>query len=377
MLKALTFLGTGPRDGYQPTTYLKHDGSDSCETHLFPEAVATLYQPDETIVFVTPLVREDERGYLRYLEEKLGDRLRTVDIPDGTAEAELWEIFQICADSVDENDEILLDITHGFRSLPLLIFVVAAYLQQVKRVKLKHVIYGAFESRAEGTDATPIFDLTPFVALMEWMNAFAIFQNSGDARELAKLGLPHGIEKNLTTVSAALLTNRTLEAQRAVSGFIGNDLNHPKSLAKQPAPFRAVTERLKASYADMGVRQPEQHPTDSLKAQCQQIRWYMENRHYLQAVTLMREWLVSWECIARNPRNWRNIEVREAAEKRLNNSRLSSRIGATRLWRRCIDIRNDLAHCGMREKPRGAAKAMKEAEELFGEFVSFVTELEL
>ena len=66
MLKVLTFLGLGPEKGYKTTTYVKHDKSTCYETHLFPDAVTTLYDPDQTIIFVTPKVEEDEKGYLTF-----------------------------------------------------------------------------------------------------------------------------------------------------------------------------------------------------------------------------------------------------------------------------------------------------------------------
>ena len=199
MLKVITFLGLGPKNGYQPTTYIKHDKSDSHTTHLFPEAVAKLYEPDLNIIMVTEQVLEDPRGYLAYLREELNPKLREVKIPEGKSESELWEIFDICAKQIDPEDEIILDITHGFRSSPLLIFIVAAYLRQVKKVELKHILYGAFEARDPVANETPIFDLTPFVELLEWMNAVNVFQNYGDARPIANAAAAHfGVPKNIT-----------------------------------------------------------------------------------------------------------------------------------------------------------------------------------
>ena len=385
MLRALTFLGIGPQDGYQPTTYIKHDGSESCETHLFPEAVAKLYNPEQIIVFVTPQVQKDERGYLKHLHDRLDSRLITENIPNGNSESELWAIFQICADAVGDGDEVILDITHAFRSLPLLVFIVAAYIRQVKNVTLKHIIYGAFEARDADTNYTPIFDLTPFVELLDWMNAFAIFQSSGDAREIATLNLPNSIKRALTNVSAALLTNRTLEAQEAVSGFLHLDMNHPQSLLRQPVPFQMVTEKLKGSYQDLAVYQPRENPKKGLKAQYGQIRWYVENQHYLQAITLMREWLVSWECLQLNQEDWLNQESRSDAEEILNervkhqDSQLSKEIApltpslvSTKLWWRCRDLRNDFAHCGMRKDPIISHKAIEATKDLFREFEEFV-----
>ena len=385
MLKALTFLGLGPRDGYQPTTYIKHNGNEFYETHLFPEAVAKLYNPEQITVFTTPLIQRDEKGYLQYLREEFDSRLQIEHIPNGNSEIELWEIFQICADAVDEGDEIILDITHAFRSLPLLIFVVAAYLQQVKSVKLKHIIYGAFEARDPDKNQTPIFDLTPFVQLLNWINAFAIFQNSGDAREIAKLNVPNNIEHALTSVSTALLTNRTLEAQAAISRFVHLDLNHSQNLLRQPVPFRMLAEGLKDSYRNMGVYQPQDNPKQSLKAQYGQTKWYIENQHYLQAITLMREWLVSWESIQLRPEDWLSQESRSIAEETLNervkhqdsqpakeSASIAPHLISTKLWQQCRDLRNDFAHCGMRKDPIRSHRAIEVTESLFKEFEKFV-----
>ena len=374
MLKALTFLGLGK---YETTTYIRHDGSDNCETDLFPLAVAKLYIPDKIIAFITPKVRKDKKEDLTKLCDELGEKFTTVDIPNGNSPDELWDIFAKCVDEdvVEENDEIILDITHAFRSIPLLIFIVAAYLRQVKNVELRSIIYGAFEARNENANETPIFNLTPFVDLLEWMNAVNVFQNYGDARHIAKLGVQKDIASTLTNLSNALLTNRTLEAQEAAMKFNGLSFDD----SQQP-PFQMLVEQLKGSYQQMAVNKPADNLKNSLKAQYRQIKWYMENQHYLQAITLMREWLVSWKCI-RDSKKWLNAEERKRVEKELNDlgnnqanpfTVLDTTIQtATKLWNGC-KIRGDLAHCGMRNRPKKAKEAIQEIESLFTTFAEFV-----
>jgi CRISPR-associated DxTHG motif protein len=379
-MKAFTFLGLRK---YENTTYIKHDGSDNCESDLFPFAVAKLYIPDKIIAFITPKVKEVKKEDLTKLSDELGDKFTTVDIPDGNSTDELWDIFTKCvdADVVEENDEILLDITHAFRSIPLLIFIVAAYLRQVKNVKLKHIIYGAFEARNQDTNQTPIFDLTPFVELLDWMNAVNVFQNSGDARLIAGLDVPPKIANALTGLSDALLTNRTFEAQKAAFTFNGLTFDSP-----QAPPFRMLVEQLKQSYQRMAVNEPSDNQKNSLKAQYQQIKWYVENQHYLHAITLMREWLISWKCLD-GQGYWLSHTNREAAENALNTrakqesnplaaglAPLATDQTAIKLWNQCKDIRNDLTHCGMRNnpKPKRATDAIQGIQELFKDFEEFV-----
>ncbi len=379
MLKALTFLGLGE---YKDTTYIKHDDKQSmCKTDLFPQAVAELYQPNLLIAFITESVKIKKQVDITRLTEQLGGKFRTEDIPNGNSPEELWEIFETCAAAVDDRDEIILDITHAFRSIPLLVFIVAAYLRQVKQVTLKHIIYGAFEARDQNNQ-TPIFDLTPFVELLDWMNAVNVFQRSGDARPIADLDTHDNIGKVLTDMSEALLTNRTLEAQHAAFSF--NQLNLLQNTPSQP-PFGMLIKGLQDSYASSAVYEPRKHPLQSLKKQYEQIRWYIENQHYLQAITLIREWLISWECIQQNRGDWLSRDSRQRAENALGQrpeqqssqlatglASLASNATTTQLWAQCADIRNDLAHCGMRHKPQKAREAIRAINELFSKFEDFV-----
>ena len=384
MLKAFTFLGLGQ---YENTIYIKHDGSDTYETDLFPNAVANLYKPDQIIAFTTPKVKDIKQEDLKTLANTLGDKFSTVDIPDGNSTDELWDIFAKCVDAnvVKKNDEIILDITHAFRSIPLLIFIVAAYLCQVKQVKLKHIIYGAFEARNQDTNRTPIFDLTPFVELLDWMNAVNVFQNSGDARPIADLNVDPKIDNALTRLSNALLTNRTLEAQDAARVFNGLEFE-----SEQALPFQMLIDQLKQSYQQMAVYEPHKKQQPTLKEQYLQIKWYVKNQHYLHAITLMREWLISWECC--NGRgHWlshskrKNIE--EVLKKQVENrdtqvnqqltqiaKQLNMDVTTIDLWVQCTEIRNDFAHCGMRinPEPKSAERAINEIQELFNDFEEFV-----
>ncbi len=99
MLKALSFLGTGK---YKAVNYVWE--GNKCDTHLFPEALARLFAPDEIVVFVTERSKQtvDEKGtkYVDYLKNTLGNKVKFVDIPEGKTEEELWQIFEICGAQV-------------------------------------------------------------------------------------------------------------------------------------------------------------------------------------------------------------------------------------------------------------------------------------
>ena len=64
------------------------------------------------------LHRFSKWGVINELKNCLGDVVKEVPIPEGRSEEELWQIFDICVAQVAEGDQIILDVTHGFRSLP-------------------------------------------------------------------------------------------------------------------------------------------------------------------------------------------------------------------------------------------------------------------
>ena len=49
----------------------------------------------------------------------------------------------------------------------------------------------------------------------------------------------------------------------------------------------------------------------------------------------------------------------------------SAQTTASQLWDKCVTIRNDLAHCGMRYRPKISASAIEEIKNLFQQFEEF------
>ena len=386
-MKAFTFLGKGT---LHTSNYIFDN--QECETQFFAEAIVQFFSPESLYIFATksaarePVSKDNKSERLSYIKDLLRERtnVRPIDIKEGSDETELWDIFGTVVDNIDDNDTVLFDITHGFRSLPFLTFLALAYVSNVKSdVNIEKVIYGAYDAVDWNNPDKPVFDLTPFVSLLKWMNAVNVFQNSGDARPIAELDVPSNIAKALTGLSEALLTNRTLEAQSAAATF--DSLSFDES---QAPPFQMLVNQLKQSYKQMAVDNPTE-PEQSLKAQYQQIKWYVGNQHYLQAITLMREWLISYECLlnegsghwlSKNPRDKAEDDLNDSSRQRnrqlaeaLRQTGLANQDSIkTELWTECNEIRRDLAHCGMRQTPENAARAIQRIRDLFSEFKDFV-----
>ncbi|NNM55356.1 MAG: TIGR02221 family CRISPR-associated protein [Spirochaetales bacterium] len=106
-------------------------------------------------------------------------------IPDGFNEKELWKIFQIIFDLFTDGDEVWFDLTHSFRSIPMLVLTVISYARVMKNIKVMGIFYGAWEAKTNGI--TPIFFLDQFVKLQDWTNASQDFLAFGEIGLLKQL----------------------------------------------------------------------------------------------------------------------------------------------------------------------------------------------
>jgi len=114
-------------------------------------------------------------------------------IPSGATEAELWEIFHQLAREVHKGDKLYVDVTHGFRTLPIVLVMALDCLRSACEVHVVQVTYGAFDACSrDSDDPRPTFDLTPFFVLQEWTSALALLE----AGDLKALGRVMGVASN-------------------------------------------------------------------------------------------------------------------------------------------------------------------------------------
>jgi len=387
-MKAISFLGTG---NYSETTYF--DGSRECQTKLFPVALCQFKRPSSLLVLVTEAARGMWLDELRDRLQPLGITPTPVDIPNGHSVEDLWGIFESLTEHLQEGEKVVFDITHSFRTLPFLSFLAASYLRVAKRVDLQGVYYGAFEARQPTsnpplpTDRSPVFDLSPFMNLLEWTTATDQFLKTGDARELANIlrdtqsalhratqgkgrDLPRklsGLASRMETLSQALALTRPREVLPAAVK-LGEQLTAAESdLAQWAKPFLVLLERMREDYQLLEMAQPEDELQANLTTQLRLIDWYFDRRHVIQAVTLAREWIISVLCWKLG-KEWLDRDNRSSVEEALNaHTRqkqgrsfqfacwhsdivaLPQAYELADVWAKLSEYRNDIAHCGMRK----------------------------
>ena len=355
--KAISFLGAG---NLSETTYCW--GEQTCTTHLMAEATVRIFTPDQLHVVVTKQARE---RHLDDLQKRLDGVLPVfpVDIPLGESEDDLWKIFAAIAGVIEDKDTIIFDITNGLRSIPMMALLAAAFVRVVRNATVERIIYGAFEAKKD--NITPIFDLTPFVGLLDWTSATDAFLRYGRADQLSELAsvsssalppIATSLPRHLNVLTNALQMVRPVELMRSAQQLedLVSSSRHAPSTTNQPISL--LLDRIAAEYGRFGLQTPRQPSAapDLLKRKRSMIAWYLDKGLAVQAITLAREWLISLVLVRVGGDMFRD-DHRADAEKLLNG--YSSPISKLELpdydalceiWEKIRKLRNDVAHAGMR-----------------------------
>jgi len=369
-MRLISFLGTGDKDGkYHQTTYQFED--QPCRTHYVAHALAKFTTPNEIHVVAT------ERAWSLHGQGLSGtlaaDGLPTplrVPVPTGGASTDLWEMFGKVVDSIRiSNGEVLLDITHGFRMQP---FFAAACIQYVQSVMPKppsiRVVYGEFRGENE---ASPIWELTPFLDVLSWSRSLLMFLQSGQsdavveptkrlARDLSKQWAASGrqgaqpqlekLSKALQQFGDDLTTIRTgslLIGERASARQLASAIEQTRAEAGQYLPALAlVLDQVIAMVNPLRVDARLSTPAGQ-RVLLALARLYQRMGRYSEAISILRE---GWITLGA-PSNADHPGTEEFDN--------SEREKLDRQWSRrggdhpdpVSEIRNDIQHAGFKKQP--------------------------
>ena len=286
------------------------------------------------------------------LDSRLGSLALTAvvkqyHIPDGKDEAEIWQIFQSVFDTLKEEDEIIFDITHGFRSIPMLFMALIGYARLLKNIMVSGIYYGAFESLglkhevekiAQDKRMAPIFDLTSFEQLIQWTEAIQNFVMNGSAKEFTALarkgigpvlrdskGLDQvasaigDISRGMDSVSRNLLVNRGADLIRYDYQQIRTRLASLENKDIFIRPFAPLLSKIKTKI--------EGFAKSDIQNGFRAVEWCVHHGLYQQAITMLQENMVTF-FLEQERLDWGARTNREA---------VSSAIRITCLKERTID----------------------------------------
>jgi len=352
---------------------------------------------------------------------RLGLQPEAKNIPVGESEKEIWEIFQTITTSIPENASLIVDITHSFRSLSMVLLAAIQYLKTVKDVNVTAIHYGALEALGQLHDVrkldiaqrnVPIFDLTPFDAILDWSHAVRNFRESGNAAPLVRLAQrPVGAKlaetrgesmearslrdfiNSLRDWNQCLTVNRAPEVREA-SATVSTALERVKeqAIAKESVLLPPLMPLLEQIQTEVAAFQG-----DHLDIALQTARWCLAHSFIPQGYTALQEGLVSWCMQQAGEEDIMDKDARTAASAAFNifnqkiirekwnkDARKHEKLVTTlhylagfkelaKLFNRLSTYRNNINHGGYNSDPLTADKLHQNLNQLINDISKWKT----
>lgn len=290
-MRLVSFLGTGR---YKPITYTSPKGDAICTSQHVQEALIAHYNITEVKVLVTPEARDAHDAGLRQALEPHEVSLSYQEIGGPVDEAGQWKLFNALAQAVAGSDRAMLDITHSFRSVPLIGIAAALYLEKLHDLTVDPIVYGHFD---QGTGTARVVELSSFLSLIKLSNSADIFERTGDARPLqrqlkqASAYDASPVLDNLGHMSDALHLHQGPALSEAAQNL------HTALSSYDPTTHRRRAERAILRRVDDAFTPFRQ--TDSLRVQLAQVRYYTDRRSWSAALIAVVELIITVVCMAR------------------------------------------------------------------------------
>lgn len=317
MKKLITFLGTG---FYDKCIYT-FEHIESRETHFIQTAIYEVLKEhgeeiDELYLFLTPKAKEGNftTGNVSRLDGKKYEGLKTVweqyfpteqdklivvDIEHDQSEAKQWELFEQIFDIIDENDELYIDITHSFRSIPLVSLIIANYAKTIKNAKIKKLLYGNFEQLDKTTNKAPIVDITSLANLLDWTTSVESFLRTGNPTQIQQLTKERLAQnfKDVELKEINRLTDKLVELNEnmvtsrgttfePVLQEIDHILQDVKDITSSKLPqMTKLFEKIEQKM--------ELFEGNTYERMWGAIKWCVEHELYQQAFTFAREFMIT------------------------------------------------------------------------------------
>lgn len=304
----ISFLGIGnlyakpDQPGYDILTYRFENDPKEYRTLFAQRAIIEKHGAssfDRICLMMTPESRNKHRDLLvkellsiGCTDEKI---IQDDSITTNQNTEQQWEWFDSLQKLIQDDDEVIFDFTHGFRSVPIIFSTAISFLQKVKHFTLLNAYYGYMINKLEATGE--IIDMAKFYRINEWADGVSRLVDTADASKLAALA-----EEGKDDGFAALNDPKLVKALRDLTDLIKNiDVNNVAKKAdealnliqqKRKQCSGADEQLLKMvveKFENLAITTNGSYDMNYFKLQLLLAEMLLKHELYMQAFTVMRE----------------------------------------------------------------------------------------
>ncbi len=300
----ISVLGAGR---YQETTY-EFEGIKEKTSYVLT-VLKKAINPDKIYIIGT------EKSRWELADKEIGNYEKVL-IPFGTNHNEFWQMFETLASLDVEGKDVYLDLTHGFRSIPLFVSTVMNFFEKVKNANIKGVYYGMFEVQEE---VKPIIDMLPILEMNKWIEGYTLYKEYGDSRKISSLieekfkKIPNEEKRNYHNLGKL---PKVLEKSSKAFGFTAIDfyiksisdvMNVSENIKSVPKDLKAVEFLIKDIENSSKIFE---NLEKNWEKQLKLAEIYFNKNRYSQSLTALREALLTF-ILEENQKDWQNEKLRE------------------------------------------------------------------
>ncbi len=231
--------------------------------------------------------------HLKEIEQAVGDNAHIALIRYGVNEDEINENINIILQLnqlLSTGDELVVDVTHSFRSLPITIMNLLLYLKNVssRNIRISHIYYGMVEMNKEYGYA-PIVDLRKILKLNDWIVGASAFKQYGNAYQIA-----------------GLLQAEDTDATNKLKHFSDvMNLNHVFAISQETQSLKNLLKKeFKSQLPEMIVKPVVKDFLNNFKGtehspalfQYRLAQWQYKHMNYTAALISLQEGILSYAC---------------------------------------------------------------------------------
>ncbi len=287
---------------YDAACYFMGEGEPSNKTKFVQVAELQLLGAssfDKIVIVATEKAKNRHYDELQAELEQLGIPMENILCPlvdeDMTSKGQ-WAWFEKILEHIQPRDRLTVDLTHGYRAIPIVFSTAIHFLQRARSISIEHVFYGAYDKNRE---LSPIVDMKDFYLINEWAEGVSRLVEDADARKIVALvtAAPsfqvEDLRDDAFAGAAEDLTNRIRNVDmHNMSNAARNllDLVRRKKPAKSTAGeilLQLVAEKYESLTP--GVPATGRYDRSYFAGQLAYIKLLLEHKLYMQAFTVMRE----------------------------------------------------------------------------------------
>ncbi len=214
----------------------------------------------------------------------------------GINDDELWSIFEHyleIAEGIEDGDELYLDITHSFRSLSMMSFVMTQFAASIsnKKFTLKGVYYGMLEYQNETKEnIAPIVDLNILFELQEWIKAIDAIKKYSDFDPLVQILNKEKVESKVGNAFAELNNAINIANMAAIKKFVEHASKKIKAISESN---NKVVKLLGVEVVKLVDQLNHERMSDFQYALA---KWFYNNKNYAMSYMALAEAIVTKNC---------------------------------------------------------------------------------